>query len=115
MMAGRAMDRIRGWTSWPPQDGDYILHLKDVRGMEGQDFAYRLSLHDADPDYRTKRRPGNPNIPKGGSAFVTVTANRVQGYEGPIEINVEGLPAGVTGKSRHHSRRTRLNVVLLIG
>ena len=78
-----------------PQDGDYLLHLKDVRGLEGQDFAYRLSLHDANPDYQLRADPENPNIPKGGSAFVTVTANRVRGYEGPIEINVEGLPAGV--------------------
>jgi hypothetical protein len=78
-----------------PQDGDYIVHLKDVRGMEGQDFAYRLSLHDANPDYELRANPENPNIPKGGSAFVTVTANRVQGYEGPIEISAGGLPAGV--------------------
>ena len=78
-----------------PQDADYILHLKDVRGLEGQDFAYRLSIHDANPDYQLRADPENPNIPKGGSAFVTVTANRVAGYDGPIEISVEGLPAGV--------------------
>jgi hypothetical protein len=79
----------------PPQDGDYILRLKDVRGLEGPDFAYRLSLHDANPDYQLRADPENPNIPKGGSAFVSVSANRVPGYEGPIEIEVEGLPAGV--------------------
>jgi hypothetical protein len=79
-----------------PQDGEYILHLKDVRGLEGQDFAYRLSLHDADPEFELRADPDNPNIPKGGYAFVNVGANRVKGYEGPIEISVEGLPAGVT-------------------
>jgi len=82
-----------------PQDGDYILHLKDVRGLEGQAFAYRLSLHDANPDYELRAEPENPNVPKGGSAFVTVNANRVQGYEGPIEITAEGLPAGVTASA----------------
>jgi hypothetical protein len=40
--------------------------------------------------------PENPNIPKGGSDLVTVEANRVKGYQGPIAIKVEGLPAGVT-------------------
>jgi hypothetical protein len=78
-----------------PQDADYILHLKDVRGLEGPDFAYRLSLHDTNPDFQLRADPENPNIPRGGSAFVTVTANRVAGYDGPIDINVEGLPAGV--------------------
>jgi hypothetical protein len=79
-----------------PQDGDYILHLKDVRGLEGEDFAYRLALHEANPDFQLRADPENPNIPKGGTALITVSASRVQGYEGPIEINVEGLPAGVT-------------------
>ncbi len=79
-----------------PQDGDYILHLKDVRGLEGQNFAYRLSLHDASPDFRLSAEPENPNIPQGGSTLVTITASRVRGYEGPIDINVEGLAAGVT-------------------
>jgi hypothetical protein len=79
-----------------PEDGDYILHLKDVRGLEGKDFAYRLSLHDADLDYRLSADPENPNIPQGGSTFVTVTANRVRGYDGPIDISVEGLTGGIT-------------------
>lgn len=81
-----------------PQDGDYILHLKDVRGLEGKDFAYRLTMHDANPDYELRADPGNPNIPRGGTAFITVTADRVPGYEGPIDVKVEGLPAGVTAR-----------------
>jgi hypothetical protein len=79
-----------------PEDADYILHLKDVRGLEGPDFAYRLSMHDENPDFQLRADPTNPNIPRGGSAFITVNANRVTGYDGPIEINVQGLPAGVT-------------------
>lgn len=78
-----------------PQDGDYILHLKDTRGLEGPEFAYRLSLHATNPDFELRADTENPNIPKGGSAFITVTADRVPGYDGPIEINAEGLPAGV--------------------
>ena len=79
-----------------PQDGDYIGHLKDVRGLEGDDFSYRLSIHDAHADFELRANPENANIPKGGTALVTVEANRVQGYDGPIEITVNGLPAGVT-------------------
>lgn len=82
-----------------PQEGDFIVHLKDVRGLEGPDFAYRLSLHDANPDFQLRANPENPNIPRGGTSLITVSANRVQGYDGPIEIRVEGLPAGVTAGS----------------
>jgi hypothetical protein len=77
------------------QDGDYILHLKDVRGLEGQDFAYRLSLHDANQDFQLSAEPENPNIPQGGTVFVTISANRVMGYDGPIGIEVEGLTPGI--------------------
>jgi hypothetical protein len=79
-----------------PADGQYILHLKDVRGMGGPDFAYRLSLRETVPDYQLTATPANPNIPKGGRTPLTVSVDRLQGYEGPVEIEVKGLPAGVT-------------------
>jgi hypothetical protein len=79
-----------------PRDADYIVHLKDIRSLEGPDFGYRLTLGDANPDYKLAVSPENPNIPQGGSIPVTVSADRLQGYKGPIEIEVKGLPKGVT-------------------
>jgi hypothetical protein len=96
-----------------PADADYILHLKDVRGLEGQDYAYRLSIHDADPDFRLSVDPENPNIPQGGSTFVTVTANRVRGYEGPIDISVQGLAAGIKASAATIPAGQDSTVVLL--
>jgi hypothetical protein len=79
-----------------PKDGDYLLHLKDVRGLEGPDFAYRLTLREASPDFQLRANPMNPNIPQGGAIPVTISVNRLQGYEGPIDVDVRGLPTGVT-------------------
>jgi hypothetical protein len=79
-----------------PADGDYLLHLKDVRGLDGSDFAYRLTIQAAAPDFRLKAEPANPNIPKGGSTIVTVSLVEMRDYEGPIEIEVKGLPQGVS-------------------
>jgi hypothetical protein len=79
-----------------PADGDYLLHLKDVRGMEGSDFAYRLTIRDATPDFRLKAEPANPNIPRGGSTTMTVSVSARRGNETPITISVKGLPQGVT-------------------
>jgi hypothetical protein len=78
-----------------PADGEYLLHLKDVRGMEGEDFAYRLTIREAAPDYRLKAEPANPNIPRGGSTPVTVSVVAVRDFDGPIEIQTSGLPQGV--------------------
>ena len=79
-----------------PQDGDYIVHLKDVRELGGADFAYRLTIRDAHVDYRLEADPENPNIPLGGSVPVTVIADRLAGFDGPIAIKVSGIPAGIT-------------------
>lgn len=79
-----------------PADGDYFVHLKDVRGLEGPDFAYRLSLHEEEPDFRLAAEPANPNIPRGGTTAVTVSLDTIQGFDGPIDIEVTGLPPGVS-------------------
>jgi hypothetical protein len=79
-----------------PADGDYFVHLKDVRNLEGSDFAYRLSIRDEAADFRLKAEPSNPNIPRGGSIPVTVSVETIRGFDGPIEIGVKGLPKGVT-------------------
>jgi hypothetical protein len=79
-----------------PADGDYFVHLKDVRAMEGPDFAYRLTIRDEAPDFRLRAEPANPNIPRGGSIPVTVSLDAIRGFDGPIEIAVQGLPKGVS-------------------
>ena len=96
-----------------PADGQYILHLKDVRGMGGPDFAYRLSIRETVPDYQLAATPQNPNIPKGGRVPLTVSVDRLQGYEGPVEIEVKGLPAGVTAGPAKISAGEDSTVVVL--
>ena len=82
-----------------PRDGDYVLRLSDVRNLQGPDFAYRLSIRDESPDYQLAAYPANPNIPRGGSMPVTVRADRLGGYDGPIRIEVRGLPRGLAAGS----------------
>jgi hypothetical protein len=81
-----------------PRDGEYLLHLKDVRGLQGPDFAYRLSIREPSPDFTLSATPENPNVPRGGRVPVEITANRTFGYQGPIEVKVQGLPKGITAR-----------------
>src|SRR5437879_13917834 len=46
-----------------PADGDYMVKLRDVRGLAGEDYAYRLTLHAPMPDFQLTVAPKNPNIP----------------------------------------------------
>lgn len=79
----------------PPADGNYFVRLRDIRGMGGASFAYRLNVREPRPDFRISVNPRNPNVPAGGTVPVTVTAMRLEGYEGPIEIAMTGLPKGL--------------------
>jgi hypothetical protein len=79
-----------------PADGEYIVRLRDVRGMHGEDYAYRLTVRAPAPDFRLSVEPRNPNVPVGGRIPVTVTALRLDDFDGPIEVSIEDLPAGLS-------------------
>jgi len=77
-----------------PADGDYVVRLRDVRGQTGDDYAYRLTIAPPAPDFRLAVAPRNPNVPAGGRIPLTVTAFRIDDFDGPIDVSVEELPAG---------------------
>jgi hypothetical protein len=43
--------------------------------------------------------PRNPNVPKGGTIPVTVTAVRLDGFDGLIDVSLADLPGGVHASS----------------
>ena len=79
-----------------PADGTYFLRLRDVRGLEGERFAYRLTVREPEPDYSVAFDPKSFNIPRGGRVSVTVTAERKDGFNGPIDVEFVDLPEGLT-------------------
>jgi hypothetical protein len=78
-----------------PADGEYFLRLRDVRGIEGERFAYRLTVREPAPDFDVTFDPKSFNVPRGGRVSVTVTADRRDGFDGPIDVELGGLPAGL--------------------
>jgi hypothetical protein len=90
---GYGRDSLLHFTA--PYDGEFIVRISDVRGLGGKDYAYRLTLRDPKPDFRLSVIPKNPNVPRGGTIPLTVTAFRMDGYEGPIDVTLENLPAGL--------------------
>ena len=91
-----------------PRTGTTLFTSRTFRNLGGPSFAYRLTIRAETPDFTLVASPDNPNIPQGGSVPVTVSVNRFQGYKGPIEIEVKGLPKGVARRARRRSRRKRI-------
>jgi len=49
----------------------------------------------AQADFSLQLSPASVRIPAGGSAFVTVTLSRLNGFSAAVEVSGVGLPAGV--------------------
>ncbi len=79
-----------------PEDGEYIVRISDVRGQQGERYAYRLTIHEPEPDFVLFADPENPNVPAGSSLPITVTAYRNDGLDGDIAVKLLDLPAGFT-------------------
>ncbi|MFN0111387.1 MAG: hypothetical protein ACKVZH_21190 [Blastocatellia bacterium] len=79
-----------------PADGEYIVRISDVRGQQGERHAYRLAIHEPEPDFALFADPENPNVPAGSALPITVTAFRNDGFDGTITVKMLDLPAGFT-------------------
>lgn len=95
-------DPMRQWgkdsrlTFMPPADGAYVVRLKDARGFQGTDYKYQLLLRHPQPDFRMTMAGDALSIHKGTGRELIFTSTRLDGYDGPIEIFAENLPAGFT-------------------
>src|SRR5205085_3429667 len=77
----------------PPADGVYQVRVVDARRMGGAGFAFRLTVRPPKPGYTLAVSPAGPNVWQGGAVPVTVTATRIDGFDGEIAIRPEGLMA----------------------
>ncbi|MDB5313706.1 MAG: translocation protein TolB [Gemmataceae bacterium] len=77
-----------------PADGVYQARVTDARGAGGPAHAYRLTVRPPRPDFSVSFNPTAPGVWKGGAIPVSVTATRLDGFDGPIRVQLEGLPPG---------------------
>jgi hypothetical protein len=90
---GYGRDSLLHFTA--PADAEYIVRIRDVQGLGGENFGYRLTVRRPRGDFRLSVNPRNPNVPAGGSIPLTVTAMRLEGFNEPIEVELANLPAGL--------------------
>jgi hypothetical protein len=90
---GFGKDSFLAFTA--PADGEYLVRIGDIRNLGGENYAYRLNIRPPRPDFRLAVNPRNPNVPVGGSVPLTITALRLDGFDGKIDVQLEDLPAGL--------------------
>jgi hypothetical protein len=83
-------------TFTAPASGEYLLRLRDSRGLSGREFPYRLTVAERRPDFRVAVGTTAPNVPRGGRVPVYVAVERREGFDGPVEVAIEDLPEGLS-------------------
>jgi len=80
----------------PPADGDFTVRLRDLNSKGGDAFIYYLEADWARPDFTLKCDPSKSMIGPGSRAAWFVQATRLNGFAGPIKVEVKGLPPEVS-------------------
>lgn len=75
-----------------PEDGEYRITVTDVRGSGGEKFHYKLTARNPDPGFSVAVGGKDPKVSPGSGKELSFTAKRTDGFSGPIDIVVEGLP-----------------------
>ena len=82
-----------------PADGSYFVRVTDTRGQGGERFAYRLVLREAKPDFKVTLDGANPTVNAGSGQSFSVKADRMDGFDGEIKVEIAHLPAGFTAST----------------
>jgi hypothetical protein len=85
-----------GLVFTPPADGEYVVRIRDLNNKGGEGFVYYLECDFARPDFTIKCDPTKAMIGPGSRTALFATVNRVNGFAGPVKVEVKGLPAGVS-------------------
>ena len=77
-----------------PKDGSYLVRVSDTRGHSGDRFVYRLVVREAKPDFKVTLNGANPTVNAGSGQSFSVTAERFDGFDEDIKVEISDLPPG---------------------
>jgi len=80
----------------PSADGDYILRIGDLNSKGGDTAVYYIEADWAKPDFTLRCDPDKAMIGPGSSTAWYVHVARTDGFAGPVKVEVQGLPKGVS-------------------
>jgi hypothetical protein len=79
----------------PAQSGLHRIRIADATRAGGPEFAYRLRVSAPSPDFSLRVAPSSLALRRNQSASLTVFASRRDGYDGPIQIELQNPPPGL--------------------
>lgn len=77
-----------------PEDGEYLVRVTDVRGFNGKNFQYSLTIREPKPDFKVSLIGKNATIGAGGGQRLVVKVDRADDFDGEVSVDITGMPAG---------------------
>lgn len=87
-----------------PQDGDYVVSIRDHLSQQATDFFYRIEIVRRQPELtllmpdRYYNTTTTVAVPQGNRMAVLVVVSRVN-FGGPVQLALQDLPAGVAAQT----------------
>lgn len=78
-----------------PADGRYFVAVSDVNGRGGDQFVYYLRAEPDGPDFELFGEYYYAMLAPGTRMLWFARIKRLNGFDGPVTLGVEGLPPGV--------------------
>jgi hypothetical protein len=77
----------------PPADGDFIIACEHLNYLSGPNEIYHLVVEPVQPDFSITLATDRYEAAPGGGTAVLVTVNRLNGYDGPVQLSIVGHDA----------------------
>jgi hypothetical protein len=79
-----------------PTDGRFVVSVSDLHNRGGERFIYNLKLEPSGPDFEIHGKYYYAQLAPGTRMIWFTRLSRRNGFDGPVELQVEGLPDGVS-------------------
>ncbi len=84
---------IENWSV--PEDGQYVLEIRDLHSRGGDAFAYFIEITESQPGFFLFTDTDKTPISPGTSGVLYVRCEKKNGFDSEIQLAVDGLPDGV--------------------
>ena len=78
-----------------PATGEYLVAVTDARGFSGEKYQYELAIRRPRPGFRVRLEGGGPTVPARQGKSFKLVADRIDGFDGEIRIQVKGSAQGI--------------------
>jgi hypothetical protein len=83
----------------PAADGDHVLRIRDLNSKGSESSIYYIEADWAMPDFTLRCDPDKAMIGPGSSTSWYVHVNRLNGFAGPVRVEIKGLPKAISASA----------------